>query len=363
MAHQIQDVDAEPEETYDENADEDFNPEADNDGPDNETSASSDDEDTTTTKAAAKPTKKRNAAKADLDADLDSGDEATIQAHKPKKRKRKHGKHIGAQDAHASNDDDSAGEGGLIKTRAQRLAEKVERKQRKYATVGEVTIDVDAVWAGLSGLGVGRPSANTLAKQDQEGEEGEEGVEGAVQANKENFAANAALSTPKPSDEEEMIEITRLITYAGETTEITERVPRSSKAAQQYLATDPASTTNPDHPPFLRPLKRPSLFEPNPSGLVKNVPPSHLRPRAPSRLDVLQAEKRVAEETKKKAERMTTVQKSALDWRGFVEGEEGLKGELEKYGKSGRGYLEREDFLGRVDLAREGARRGGVGRV
>jgi hypothetical protein len=69
------------------------------------------------------------------------------------------------------------------------------------------------------------------------------------------------------------------------------------------------------------------------------------------------AEKRAEEERQKKAEKMTTVQKSALDWRGFVEKSEGLREELDEYGKSKQRYLEREDFLGRAQFAREMAGR------
>ncbi|KAK5166667.1 swr complex subunit [Saxophila tyrrhenica] len=356
MAHQIQDVDAEPEETYDENADEDFNPDVDNDGA-SASASSEDDEETTTTKKS-KPTQKRKATQASLDADLDSGDEATINERKSKKRRRKHGKH--QPDApEAADEDESAGEGGLIKTRAQRLAEKVERKQRKREPVGEVTIDVDAVWAELSGLGVGRETKGFLQREVGKEQDGD-GMDVDAEGDKENIAADTATKKAEVVDEEDMITITRLINYAGETTSVSERVPRASKEAQQYLASHPSASQNPtptSTSALHRPLRRPSLFEPNPTGAVKNVPPQFLRPRAPSRLDVVQAEKRATEEQRKKAQRMTTVQKSALDWRGFVEGEEGLKEELERYGKGGRAYLDREGFLGRVEMAREGAAR------
>ncbi len=65
---------------------------------------------------------------------------------------------------------------------------------------------------------------------------------------------------------------------------------------------------------------------------------------------------RAEAEKKKKAEKMSTVQKSALDWRGYVD-REGLKGELDEYGKSNQGYLAREEFLGRADGMREQAAR------
>ena len=101
------------EEEYDENADEDFNPES--AVQDEDVSSSSDDEAANTV---AKPTKKTTKRKADVDEELDSGDEATIQDRRRKKRKSK--------DADA---EDSGGEGGLIKTRAQRIAEYVHAIQ------------------------------------------------------------------------------------------------------------------------------------------------------------------------------------------------------------------------------------------
>ena len=321
------------EEQYDENADEDFNPEAANG--DEDASSSSENEESapkTTTKPPAKGRKKR---KSEALGDLDSGDEATIQERKSKKRKK---------DV-VHDDEESGGEGGLIKTRAQRLAEKVERKQRKRGVqAGDVTIDVEEVWAALKAIPVGRPPdvAPEPTALDEDGEE-----------NKENVDANA------PDAAEELVTIKRRIEYAGEVTEVEERVPRSSKEAHRYLA-EHSQDPNQDNTTTTetrRPLQRPSLFEPNPTALVKGVPPEKLRPRAPNRVDVLMAEKRAEEERQKKAEKMTTVQKSALDWRGFVAKEEGLREELDEYGKSKGAFLGREEFLGRAQFAREMAGR------
>lgn len=165
-------------------------------------------------------------------------------------------------------------------------------------------------------------------------------------------------NAPQISDEE-MITIKRRIEYAGEVTVVEDRVPRSSKEAQKYLAEHPEADPNNkqqevDPSGVQRPLKRPSIFEPNPTGLVKGVAPEKLRPRAPSRLDVLMANKRA--EDKKNAQKMSTVQKSALDWRGFVD-QEGLREELDEYGKSRGGFLAREAFLDRAAGAREQAAR------
>jgi hypothetical protein len=337
MAHQIEDIEPQSEEEYDENADEDFNPEA--AVRDDDASSSSEDEAETQKEAAAKQPKRGGKRKSEALGDLDSGDEATIQERKSKKRKK---------ETAAPEDEDSGGEGGLIKTRAQRLAEKVEKKQRRRGVQdGAVTIDVDEVWAALKAIPVGRPpDVAPVPAAEEMAVDGEE--------NKENVDT----ATADPSDSDGLITIKRRIEYAGEVTEVEERVARSSKEAQRYLAEHPesdTSNTNKSSADLTRPLRRPSLFEPNPTAMIKNVPPSCplLRPRAPNRLDVLMAERRTEEERQKKAEKMTTVQKSALDWRGFVEGSEGLREELDEYGKSKGRYLEREDFLGRAQFAQE----------
>ena len=310
-------------EDYDENADDDFTPDG-GDG-DGEGSSSEEEEEGFSAKASKKAAKR----KGDGAEELDSGDEATIQEQRAKRR-RKHAEQDG---------EESAGEGSFIRTRAQRTAEKAEGKGRKRAGVGEVTIDVNAIWEELKNapMGRGAPPA-TATTQDAQHQTKE----------------NAPVS-------DDFVTISRRIKYAGEVTEVTEIVPRSSKEAQAYLRDHPdahpshKASTRPtaEERTLLRPLKRPSLFEPNPTAIVKGVPADKLRLRAPSRVDVLMAEKRAEEEQKKKAERMTTVQKSALDWKGFVDMDEGLKGELEEYGKSRGTFLGREEFLGRAEVLRQ----------
>ncbi|KAK1808906.1 swr complex subunit [Friedmanniomyces endolithicus] len=286
-------------EEYDENEDEDFNP--DKVVADEDASSSSDEE---AESSVAKPAIRAKKRKADATEDLDSGDEATIRERK-RKRKRK--------DDAAGEAEESGGEGGFVRTRAQRVAEKAERREKKRTEVGDVTINVDDIWAELNRVPIGRPPPPPISVDDAHGQ---------GESDQENLAAD-----------EEFITIRRRIEYAGETTEIEETVPRNSKEGQRYLKEHP-----PDGQPITpanvlrRPLRRPSAFEPNPTALIKGVPPEKLRLRAPSRVDVLLAAERVAEEQRRKAEKMTTVQKSALDWSGFVE-KQGLREELEAYGK------------------------------
>jgi len=323
MADPDTDTDMHDEE-YDENADEDFNPEA---NAAEDAAASS--EDDASTPVPAKKSKKRQA---NAGVDLDSGDEATIQERERKQKRKK-------KDSADENADESAGEGGLIRTRAQRLAEKAERKQNRKAAVGEVTVDVDKLWADLSIVPVGRTSLPNVAAG---------GANGVHEQNEENAPLDAA--------DDVMVTITRRIAFAGQTTEVEEMVPRNSREAQRYLRDHPEVDRNSMMNDMVltglqRPLKRPSMFEPNPTGAVKGVPPERLRPRAPSRLDALMAQQR-----KRHAEKLTTVQKSALDWKGYVD-KEGLGEELKEYRKSGARYLDREAFLDRAQGARDDAAR------
>ena len=330
-------------EDYNSNEDEDFNPEA-APAADDDVSASSDSDDGDDDAPAAKKTKSKTTKRKVPDAleeELDSGDEATI---KERKRKRRKGKDV---------EEDSGGEGGLIKTRAQRLVEKAERKERRRADRGEVTVDVDDLWARLHAVPVGR-HYEPVAPQVSDGADNAK-------------VDNGAGEVVQPSDQ--LIRIKRRIAFAGEITEVEEEVLKSSAAAKAYLAehpeADPDSTKSRANEAgqqalsegnLQRPLRRPSIFEPNPTAAVRGVTSDKLRPRAPSRVDVVMAERRLAEEKKKKAERMTTVQKSAMDWKGFV-ADQGIGEELDMYGKSKGGFMAREQFLDRVAGANEEARR------
>ena len=87
---------------------------------------------------------------------------------------------------------------------------------------------------------------------------------------------------------------------------------------------------------------------------VKGVAPEKLRRHAPTKTEGLMSQKLA--EMKKNAQKMSTVQKSQLDWKGFVD-KEGLRDELDEYGKSKKGFLAREAFLDRAAGAREQAAR------
>lgn len=53
-----------------------------------------------------------------------------------------------------------------------------------------------------------------------------------------------------------------------------------------------------------------------------------------------------------KGPKLNTIEKSKLDWAGYVD-QEGIKEELDKAEKGKDGYLGKQDFLGRVGAKRE----------
>jgi hypothetical protein len=146
-----------------------------------------------------------------------------------------------------------------------------------------------------------------------------------------------------------MVTIKRTTTFAGTTTTEAKLVPRSSAEAQLYLSSlpKPTSKTPPlTTTPIRRPLKRPSRFDP-PS--LTPVPNLH---KATAALKSLVEVKSIGELKAEQGRKLNTVEKSRMDWAGYVD-QERLGDELERAGKARGGYLERMDFLGRSEMRRE----------
>jgi len=300
---------AQADDDYDEEEDTDFNPDA-NAAEDAAESSESDEEDTAeTTGPKRKRTKPTTTTAEDIDFD-NSGDEATIQRGKKRKRK----------DGGKTVDDDEGGEGGLIKTRAQRLVEQKERK--KLATAEGANVDVDALWAQMAAPEKSKVEAVEEVKEQAHGATG--------------TSAQAGAPTTKPAqDAEAMITIKRTYDFAGQTMTEEKSVPVSSAEAKLYVAEQArnqqeaaaarATSATAQKPGLRRPKKRVSIF----------------------------GNKDAAAAQEGKAPKLTTLEKSKLDWAAHVD-EEGIVEELEEHKKAKSGYLSRMDFLGRMDEKREG---------
>ncbi|KAF2816035.1 BCNT-domain-containing protein [Mytilinidion resinicola] len=348
----------EADEQYHESSDEDFNPAT---APvADESSSSSEDE---PIPAATKPASRKRKRKAPSPPEFDSGDEVTIQAAKSRRAKRKTGK---ADDDDLLLSDDEGGEGGLVKTRAQRRVEKIER--RPLARTDGATVDVDALWSQMLAAPL-KPTSSVPGAETQDG------------AHKKGEDAETGPQTEDgPSDE--FINLKLVAKHAGQTDTFEKRVRKGSAAHHQYLKdgwtivepppippeepaepdAEPADQTEaPETDTIHRPLRRPFRFEPNPAGYVRNLPPDRQLtwPRKRTAVDQENAPTPAVAKPMlppEKVKKLNVVDKTRLDWTGFVD-KEGLADDLDEYGKAKANYAERMAFLANVDAKEEEERR------
>jgi hypothetical protein len=293
---------------------------------------------------AAQATAKRKRANDD-DGDGDgydnSGDEAVISKGKRRQKKKE-------KVRDGADDEGDGGEGGLIKTRSMRANEKAERKLA--AASGPVTVDVDDLWARLMAGSV------TPAGESAEGDHSPQTQAHEAQEGKSGKDADAAATAARPArvsgkETPDMIMIKRTYNFAGKVHTEEKLVPRDSAEAKVYLASlgDKAeeALAAEDEPTRRRPRKAfRSVFEP--------VVPEGLTQRSDLNLGVAA---RLQMREQAKAKKLNVVEKSRMDWAGFVD-KEGIKDELELAGKSKESYASRQDFLARVGAKRdEDARR------
>jgi hypothetical protein len=331
-----------------ESADEDFNPESASVA---ESSGTSDDEDNK-----AKPSR-RGKRKAVEREGLDSGDEFTIENAKRRKARN--------SDDDDDDDDDlllSDGEGALIKTRAQRLLEQKER--RPLAKLDGATVDVDALWAQMTSetLQPLYPVSQTTQRDDA--------------ALRNDDAAMVDAHATVTADETDTVAVKKVYTFAGQRTTEEKDVPRSS--LEQHLAdgwtiveknmngeTEAAGDMNRDvegidlRSQVRRPLRRASRFDPNPSGYVRALALEHqlVWPRKSASITTVDQENisvpELAQASRvEKAQKLNVVDKSRLDWTGFVD-KEGIADELTTHAKTKEAYLGRMQFLNDVEARRE----------
>lgn len=334
---------AEDTEKYDESQDEDFNPdEAVQDGE----ASSSSDEDAAPTKS----TQRSGKRKAPIDDELDSGDEVTIQAARKKKsKKQKKGKKGQDEDDELLSD----GDGGLIKTRAQRRVEQIEK--RPLARTEGATVDVDALWAQM----IAAPLKPVEPEQPREPD-----------SIVDETTPTASKPAPAAVEEEEQVSIKKTYTFAGQDTTEEKSVPRSQ--LEKYIvdgwqavevADKPSETVSKpkaNTSKIRRPLRRPSRFEPNPTGYVRALAPEYqlTYPRATAAVaqNTLMPPPDLPAKGKEKTQKLNVVDKSRMDWTGFVD-KEGIAEELDTHGKTKEAYLGRMEFLAGVEAKREEERK------
>ncbi|KAI1340508.1 bucentaur or craniofacial development-domain-containing protein [Xylariaceae sp. FL0016] len=312
-------------EEYASEEDSDFAPDT---APIEDASEDSELEETATVQPLEQPKRKR--AENDATDDFEnSGDEAVIQKGKKRQKKAKR----------KENDlDEDGGNGGLVKTRSMRAVGKAERKS--HAVTGPVTIDVDDVWAKMV-AGPLMPSKVDEEKENEESAQEENPPEAREQG-------HAQMHKPTELELPAMIKIKRTYNFAGKVHTEEKLVPRDSAEAKLYLASqDPKSVdeaVEEDEAHKRKPRKAfRSVFEPMLEGMMQR---SDLNLNMSMRLHLREQAKDA------KAKKLNVVEKSRMDWAGFVD-QEGIKDELELAGKSKESYTHRQDFLARVEAKKD----------
>ncbi|KAI0841806.1 BCNT-domain-containing protein [Hypoxylon sp. FL0890] len=276
------------------------------------------------------PSRKRSADTGAGDFE-NSGDEAIIQRGKKRQKKAKR------KDGDLENDE--GGEGGLIKTRSMRAVEKAEKKSR--TAIGPVTIDVDDLWAKMTAGPVIPSKADADTEKENQQPVQEDGTDGALKGTRDK-SQTGKLGNDDPSA---MIKIKRTYNFAGKVHIEEKFVPRDSAEAKLHLASQDPKTVQDAEAGDEQSKRRPrkafrSIFEPVVEGLTQ---------RADLNLG-MNARLQLREQAK--AKKLNVVEKSRMDWAGFVD-KEGIKDELELAGKSKESYVNRQDFLDRVAAHRE----------
>lgn len=214
------------------------------------------------------------------------------------------------------------------------MVDSKEQNKKPLIRPQEVTVDVNSLWNMMNA-----PDSTIGLAPSTTGDEAQVSID-----------KKPSHSTPvEPAQEinlEETIKIKRVYRFAGEVHVEEKEVPKESREAREYLAnqankesTDNATeAAGDDGPPLRRPMRKISRFDPNPEGLVGKSWTAASTSKAHSK--------------GKDAAQLNTVEKSKLDWAGYVD-REGIQEELDKSGKAKEGYLGRMDFLGRTEMRRE----------
>ena len=198
-----------------------------------------------------------------------------------------------------------------------------------------MTIDVDALWAQMASEPVGqKPQQEPATTHPKDGIK----------------PSSQTQPTATKPDEADLIRIKRTYNFAGKVHTEEKLVARDSAEAKLYLAENgaaDAAALDGDSSPTQKRMPRKafrSMFEP--------VAADGLGQRADLNLGM--SERLRARELAKEADakKLNTVEKSRMDWAGFVD-REGIKDELELAGKSKHSFAARQDFLARSEAVRE----------
>jgi hypothetical protein len=225
-------------------------------------------------------------------------------------------------------------------------------EKKPLATTASATVDVDALWASMTSgamqqtMDEGIQDVNT-SKSPRETPKKQQ----AHELSSSQHTLGAGVS--KEAEGDDMIMIQRTYNFAGKVHIEEKLVQRDSAEARLWLQSQPTGKARPQlsGPNITKPLRPPkkarrSIFEPITEPLPQRT---DLRFGVNSiRRDGAGSGVNCAVQAKK----LNTVEKSKMDWAGFVDNE-GIKDELETAGKAKGAYLDQREFLARVEEKRE----------
>ncbi|KAL8729362.1 MAG: hypothetical protein Q9166_004755 [cf. Caloplaca sp. 2 TL-2023] len=266
----------------------------------------------------------------------DSGDEGVVKEGKKKRRKK--------TKAADNKEEEGLDESAIgMRVRERKLGRAADQEKKPLASSEGSTVDVNALWARLNTPAAppskpAPPPHKNASKDELKAPAAENALksEAPLSSRSNGAVNNKEQPTSSEPPAEDTVAIKRTYVFAGETITEEKIVPKSSAEARLYLQSQ-AAPTHPISPvggkPLRRPKKRPSMFEPNPDGIVKGLTP-----------------------TPSKGPKLNVVEKSKLDWASHVD-KEGLKDELDVAEKAKDGYMGRMDFLGRSEAKIEEERK------
>ena len=235
-----------------------------------------------------------------------------------------------------------------------------QKERKPLARTDGATADVDAIWAQM----LAAPLKPVLAPAAQDTNTSGD-ADGAVKA-----------IAPQAAEEEEQVTVKKAYTFAGQRTEEEKQIPRSAleryisegwkladAVAEKEVQEGQEIEAKEEGPKIRRPLRRPLRFDANPLGHVRSLPPEHQLswPRKITASGSAEQGNALPTEASKvarpeKAQKLNVVDKSRLDWTGFVD-KEGIGEELDTHGKTKEAYLGRMQFLAGVEARREEERK------
>lgn len=213
------------------------------------------------------------------------------------------------------------GSGGIIKTRARRRAEaegKVSESSEDPSKVisGQISVDVDALWREMNG-----PSS---AKVNS------------------SVSPRTASSVSHSTHDDEYITINRTYKFAGEVNSETKRVLRSSAEGQDFLKEEKCKEMDAQQAEKNKEELRRLSSGDKQSDRARLLADLQSKGRGPVKRKMSLLEEYQMNKTKK----INSLEKSRLDWLGFVD-KEGIKDDLTRHNKGG--YLDKQNFLHTVD--------------